>query len=134
MDTLRELLEQSIAQHRQLHTCITAIEKRLPLLDFVSTSQATDDLNSLFKNIQATDQQLLAGLRPLDTGNYTDLIEQRMELGKILVEQYKKITPKLQTRLVGYKAELVKIRHGLQTMGGYSAQPSKAGRIINTSN
>ncbi len=134
MTNLRKLLEQSIAQHRRLEAYITAIEKRLPLLDFEATSQATNDLNSLFQEIQSTDQQLMDGLRPLDTDHYTDLIEQRMELGKTLVDQYKKITPKLQTRLVGYKAELLKIKHGLQTMGGYSAQSSRSGGIINTSN
>ena len=134
MATLRELLEQSVAQHRKLQAYITAIEKRLPLLDFQATSRATTELNFLFQEIQATDQQLLAGLGPMDTDNYIDLIEQRVKLGKSLVDQYEKITPKLQTRLVGYKAELLKIRHGLQTMGGYSAQSSRAGGIINTSN
>jgi len=134
MTDLRELLEQSVAQHQQLHQRLTAIEKRLPLLDLESTVQATSDLEYLFRKIQQTDQQILAGLKPMDTDQYTDLIEQRLELGQTLVDQYEKITPKLQTRLAGYKAELLKIRHGLQTMGGYANPSAKAGGLINTSN
>jgi len=133
MADLRELLEQSVVQHQQLHERLAAIEKGLPLLDLESTVQATSDLDCLFKKIQNTDQQVLANLKPMDTDQYIDLIEQRLELGQTLVRQYEKITPKLQTRLAGYKAELLKIRHGLQTMGGYANPSAQGGGLINTS-
>ena len=133
MADLRELLEQSVVQHQQLHERLAAIEKGLPLLDLESTVQATSDLDCLFKKIQNTDQQVLANLKPMDTDQYIDLIEQRLELGQTLVRQYEKITPKLQTRLAGYKAELLKIRHGLQTMGGYTNPSAQGGGLINTS-
>lgn len=133
MADLHELLKQSVAQHQQLHERLSAIEKRLPLLDLESTARATIDLDILFKAIQHTDEQVLIGLKPMDTDQYKDLIEQRLKLGRTLVAQYEEITPKLQTRLAGYKAELLKIRHGLQTMGGYANPTAKAGGLINTS-
>jgi len=37
------------------------------------------------------------------------------------------------TRLAGYKAELFIIKHGLQTMGGYTHGAAAAGAIIDTS-
>jgi len=134
MSTLHELLQRSVAQHRQLHDRMTAIEKRLPILDLESTIKASDDMDMLFLAIQNTDQQILAIMDADSASRHIDLIEQRMELGRILLDQYKSITPKLKTRLAGYKAELFKIRHGIQTMGGYAPPPSKAGRIINTAN
>jgi hypothetical protein len=134
MKNLRKLLEQSVTQHQQLHQCLTAIEKRLPLLDLESTVQATSDLDYLFNEIQKTDQQVLVDLKPMETDQYIHLIHQRLELGQTLVSQYERITPKLQTRLAGYKAELLKIRHGLQTMGGYANSGAPTGGLIDTSN
>jgi hypothetical protein len=63
-----------------------------------------------------------------------DLIEQRLQLGETLMVQYQSILPKLKTRLAGYRAELLKIRHGLRTMSGYSSGRDRTGGIINTSN
>ena len=134
MSSLRELLEHSVHQHQRLCERITAIERRLPLLDLESTVQATHDLDHLFLEIQTTDQEIIATLNSSDTDLFSDLLEKRLELGRNVLVQYQKITPKLQTRLAGYRTELFKIRHGLQTMSGYAPSSSKTGRLINTSN
>ena len=134
MENFQQLLLQSVVQHRRLHDRLSAIEKRLPILDFESTVKAADDMDALFTAIQMTDQQIMAVLDAEIVAEYSDLIEERLQLGKILQQQYQMILPKLKTRLAGYKAELFKIRHGLQTMGGYTHGATMAGGIIDTSN
>ena len=134
MKDFQQLLRQSVIQHRRLHDRLSAIEKRLPILDLESTVQAADDMDALFTAIQVTDQQILTSMDVEIAKEYSDLIEERMKLGKTLLQQYALILPKLKTRLAGYKAELFKIKHGLQTMGGYSHGTVPAGGIIDTSN
>lgn len=134
MSKFHELLQQSVVQHRRLHNRLSAIEKRLPILDLESTVRAADDMDALFTAIQVTDQQILTIMDAEIAAEYSDLIEERMELGQTLLHQYQMILPKLKTRLAGYKAELFKIKHGLQTMGGYVHGSAVAGGIINTSN
>ncbi len=134
MSSLRELLKHSLQQHQQLFDRIAAVERRLPILDLESTVQATHDLDHLFLEIQNTDQEIIATLHSVDTDLFSDLLEKRLEMGRNVVGQYQKITPKLQTRLAGYKTELFKIKHGLQTMSGYTQSSSQTGRLINTSN
>ncbi len=134
MTTFHQLLQQSVLQHQRLYTRLLAIEKRLPLLDLEATVQAADDMDTLFTAIQVTDQQILTSLNAEIAAEYNDLIEERMELGKNLLKQYEMILPKLKTRLAGYKAELFKIRHGLQTLSGYTHGTPTAGGIIDTSN
>jgi len=134
MKDFQELLRQSVVQHQRLHDRLCAIEKRLPILDLESTVQAADDMDALFTAIQMTDQQILAVMDAEIAAEHSDLIEERLRLGKTLQQQYQMILPKLKTRLAGYKAELFKIKHGLQTMGGYTHGATPAGSIINTSN
>ena len=134
MTDLRKLLSRSVEQHQQLYNCLRGIEKRLSLLDLESTVEATVELENRFNRIQHTDREILSLLRPMDTDRYRDLLEQRLQLGRDLVDLYATLTPKLRTRLAGYRAELVKIRQGLQTMNGYSSTGTTAGGLINTSN
>ncbi len=133
MKDFQELLRQSVVQHQRLHVHLSAIEKRLPILDLESTVQAADDMDALFSAIQLTDQQILAVMDAETAAEHSDLIEERLQLGKTLQQQYQKILPKLKTRLAGYKAELFIIKHGLQTMGGYIHGTAAAGAIIDTS-
>lgn len=134
MTTLHDLLKQSVLQYQQLYEKITSIRRRLPLLDFLTTVQEKEDLDLLFEEIQETDRQILAVLDSVDIDLYTDLLEQRLELGHNVLAQYQEITPKLLTRLAGYRTELLKIRHGLQTIGGYATPSSNSGQLINTCN
>ena len=134
MEDFQQLLRQSVVQHQRLHDRLSAIEKRLPILDLESTVQAADDMDALFTAIQMTDQQILAVMDAEIAAEHSDLIEERLRLGRSLQQQYQMILPKLKTRLAGYKAELFKIKHGLQTMGGYTHGSTMAGGIIDTSN
>ncbi len=134
MKDFQKLLRQSVVQHQRLHDRLRAIEKRLPILDLESTVQAADDMDALFTAIQLTDQQILTVMDAEIAAEHSDLIEERLQLGKTLQQQYQMILPKLKTRLAGYKAELFKIKHGLQTMGGYTHGATAAGSIIDTSN
>ena len=134
MSDLHALLKKSVDQHQRLHNRLTAIEKRLPILDLDATVRASEDMDILFSALQKTDQEIMTVLDAELVTEHGDLIEQRLQLGETLMAQYKTILPKLKTRLAGYRAELLKIRHGLQTMNGYSSGQDRTGGIINTSN
>ena len=134
MEDLQQLLRQSVIQHQRLYDRLRVIEKKLPILDLESTVQAADDMDALFTAIQMTDQQILAVMDAEIAAEHSGLIEERLRLGRSLQQQYQMILPKLKTRLAGYKAELFKIKHGLQTMGGYTHGSTMAGGIIDTSN
>jgi hypothetical protein len=134
MTDLHALLKKSVDQHQRLHTRLTAIEKRLPILDLDATVQASEDMDILFSALQKTDQEIMAVLDAELVTEHGDLIEQRLQLGETLMVQYQTILPRLKTRLAGYRAELLKIRHGLRTMNGYSSGQDRTGGIINTSN
>ena len=134
MEDIQQLLHQSVIQHQRLYDRLRVIEKRLPILDLESTVQAADDMDALFTAIQMTDQQILAVIDAEMAEEYRDLLEERLRLGKTLQQQYQIILPKLKTRMAGYKAELFKIKHGLQTIGGYGHGTVMTGGIIDTSN
>ncbi len=134
MSNLHSLLKKSVEQHQRLHHRLSAIEKRLPILDLDATVQASEDMDTLFSALQKTDQEIMAILDADLVAEHGALIEQRLQLGETLMAQYQTILPKLKTRLAGYRAELLKIRHGLRTMSGYSSGQDRRGGIINTSN
>ncbi len=132
--SLKQLLGNSLVQHQGLHDKLTALAGQLPILDMESTVQAVDYLNNIFQKIKATDQQIFSLLDENTVREYHELVTGRMAIGGIVTEQYRAIIPKLQTRLAGYRTELLTIQHGLHTMSGYADSSRTAGSIINTAN
>lgn len=131
---LRQLLDDSLVQHQELHDKLTAISKQLPVLDMDSAVKAAGYFDNIFREIRRTDQEIFTVLNEDTVEEYRELIAGRMEIGAVVAEQYQSIIPKLQTRLAGYKTELSKINHGLHTMNGYADSKQKTGSIINTAN
>ncbi len=131
---LRQLLDDSLVQHQGLHDKLTAISKQLPVLDMDSAVKAAENIDNIFREIKTTDQGIFSVLDEDTVAEYRELIAGRMEIGAVVAAQYQSIIPRLQTRLAGYRAELLKIKQGLHTMNGYADSKQKTGSIINTAN
>ncbi|WP_457572969.1 hypothetical protein [Desulfolithobacter sp.] len=130
-------MEKSLNLYRELKVTMELIERKLPLFDLETTLQAADKLEDLHKRIVAADKELLGAVQSSTAENMkrmTVSFARRKDLLTDILKQNNELLPKLQTRLTGYRTELLKIKNGITTMQGYQQHTDGRGRHINTTN
>ncbi|BCO08490.1 hypothetical protein GF1_08660 [Desulfolithobacter dissulfuricans] len=130
-------MEKSMDLYRELKVTMDQIEEKLPVLDLETTLQSADGLEQLHKRIVAADEELLEAVQSDTAENMkrmTDSFARRKELVTDILEQNRKLLPKLKTRLTGYRTEILKIKNGIVTMQGYQQHTDGRGRHVNTAN
>ncbi len=137
MMTVKKKFEASTKLYRELKTTMDCLEEQLSSLDLAQTLLAVENLHRLHHQIETTDLELLQTIDTAGDKKRTmpvGLLEEQRAILAELVAQNKRVLPKLQTRLTGYRTELLQIKNGISTMQGYQTPADGLGRHIDTTN
>ena len=134
MSKCKELHQQSLQQYKTFYNLTLTMEKTLEQPDAEQIIGLTLELEKMQKAIRRTDAQLN---RCFQGGHFPENSSchiTRLGLMQKIIEKNKALSPRVQAMMAMQASELTKIKQGQNTLGGYTDQASKAGRIIDTAN
>ncbi len=134
MSTLNELQQQSLQQYNTFYKLTLAVENSLLPLNTEKINQLSRELDQIKEKVRKTDIRLNAFLQQNTQAAESQLNAERLALMQKIIDKNTTLSPKIQAMMAMQASELSKIKQGRNTLGGYTSQASKAGRIINTAN